>query len=143
MAAATSESGPTYPLPRYVYKILPSPPPTPIPEELPLSDLDRRDGFIHLSTAAQVPFTTSLFFNDHTSLSLLKVDTHTTLEQGGVYRWVENLPGCPHLYASRDGEWVNLGNANVVDWKEVKREEEQDWREVFKKLSEEGWLVDE
>ena len=42
------------PLPQYLYKILPSAPPSPIPADYPLSDLDRNDGFIHFSTAAQV-----------------------------------------------------------------------------------------
>lgn len=41
------------PLPRYVYKIIPEAPPSPLPAEWPLSDLDRNDGFIHLSTAKQ------------------------------------------------------------------------------------------
>jgi len=38
-----------------VYKIVPSAPPDPLPaEEYPLSELDRKDGFVHLSTAWQV-----------------------------------------------------------------------------------------
>lgn len=45
------------PLPTYIYKISPSQPPSPIPKEYPLSDLDRNDGFVHLSTASQVSFT--------------------------------------------------------------------------------------
>lgn len=42
------------PLPKFVYKIVPSAPPSPIPDEYPLSDLDKADGFVHLSTADQV-----------------------------------------------------------------------------------------
>lgn len=141
MAANTDT--PTYPLPRYVFKILPSAPPTPIPPALPLSDLDRQDGFIHLSTATQVPTTASLFFTTHTTLALLKVNTRPTLEQGGVYRWVKDLPGCPHLYSPREGEWVDLGSDNVSDWKEVSREEGQGWEDALKSLSEGGWLADE
>lgn len=49
-----SESIVPSPLPTYVYKILPSAPPTPLPSEYPLSELDRKDGFVHLSSATQV-----------------------------------------------------------------------------------------
>ncbi|KAH9847885.1 hypothetical protein C2E23DRAFT_473586 [Lenzites betulinus] len=140
---STATKTPTFPLPRYVYKILPEAPPIPIPAALPLSELDRKDGFIHLSNASQVPITASLFFAPNTTLSLLKVDTRATLEHGGVYRWVENLPGCPHLYSPRDGEWADLGSDNVVGWKEVKRVEGQGWEDALKTLAEEGWLVNE
>jgi len=47
-------AAPPSPLPEFVYKITPTPPPDPIPEAYPLSDLDRTDGFVHLSTAWQV-----------------------------------------------------------------------------------------
>lgn len=40
--------------PKYVYKIVPTEPTEPIPQEFPLSDLDKQDGFIHLSTGQQV-----------------------------------------------------------------------------------------
>lgn len=39
--------------PKYIYKIASSAPPDPIPTVYPLSELDKKDGFIHLSTAAQ------------------------------------------------------------------------------------------
>ncbi|KAI0670950.1 hypothetical protein C8Q78DRAFT_825596 [Trametes maxima] len=140
----TKHSSPTYALPPYVYKILPSPPPSPLPAALPLSDLDRKDGFIHLSTAVQTPTTASLFFAAHTTLTLLKVDTRVTREEGGgVYKWVEGLPGCPHLYAPVEGAWVNLGSSNVREWREVHRGDGQEWGDVLKGLSDEGWLVDE
>jgi uncharacterized protein (DUF952 family) len=42
------------PLPEFVYKITPAAPPNPIPEEYPLSELDQKDGFVHLSTGWQV-----------------------------------------------------------------------------------------
>lgn len=143
---STTTSAPVYPLPTYVYKILDSAPPSPIPPALPLSDLDRTDGFIHLSTAAQIPITASLFFTDARALWLLKIDTGKTREQGGVYRWVEDLPGCPHLYApdGKEGGWVHLGSTNVVgEGKEVSRAEGQTWEEAFDGLKAERWLVDE
>jgi hypothetical protein len=40
--------------PKYIYKIVPSAPEDPFPNEHPLSELDRNDGFVHLSTATQV-----------------------------------------------------------------------------------------
>ena len=42
------------PNPRYVYKIIPSAPPDPVPSEYPLSELDQKDGFVHLSNSTQV-----------------------------------------------------------------------------------------
>ncbi len=45
---------PPNPLPQYVYKIIPAPPPSPIPDSFPLSELDKKDGFVHLSAAFQV-----------------------------------------------------------------------------------------
>ncbi|KAI1793280.1 hypothetical protein LXA43DRAFT_234426 [Ganoderma leucocontextum] len=132
-----------HPLPIYVYKILSAAPPSPTPAVLPLSDLDRKDGFIHLSNASQIPITASLFFAPNTELWLLKVDTRKTIEAGGVYRWVEDLPGCPHLYAQTDGEWIDLGSGNVVSSASVARQEGQAWEDAFRGLKASGWLVDQ
>lgn len=41
-------------LPKYVYKIVDEEPPSPIPDPFPPSELDKQDGFIHLSTSWQV-----------------------------------------------------------------------------------------
>lgn len=41
-------------LPKFVYKIIPTAPPEPLPTEYPLSELDQTDGFVHMSTAEQV-----------------------------------------------------------------------------------------
>ena len=61
--------------PSYVYKLIPSstPPPEPIPEKLPLSDLDARSGFIHLSTASQVPGTLKHFFAEEPFVYVLRI----------------------------------------------------------------------
>lgn len=48
-------------LPRYVYKIVDAAPPSPLPEAFPLSELDSKDGFIHLSTAQQVSLNLVVF----------------------------------------------------------------------------------
>ncbi len=42
------------PLPRFVYKIVPTQPPEPVPAEYPHSELDQKAGFVHLSAAWQV-----------------------------------------------------------------------------------------
>ncbi|KAM5533599.1 hypothetical protein V8D89_012712 [Ganoderma adspersum] len=132
-----------YPLPTYVYKILSTAPPSPIPAALPLSDLDRQDGFIHLSNASQIPITASLFFQSNTELWLLKLNTRKTIDAGGIYRWNKELPGCPHLYAQTDGEWIDLGSGNVVSSVSVARQDGQTWEDAFLGLKESGWLVDQ
>lgn len=62
--------------PKFVYKLVPSssPIPEPLPETLPVSDLDQRSGFIHLSTALQVPNTLKHFFRDEPSVYVLRID---------------------------------------------------------------------
>ncbi|KAF9736877.1 hypothetical protein PMIN06_004372 [Paraphaeosphaeria minitans] len=69
------------PLPTYLYKILPSAPSSPLPGRLPLSDLDKNDGYIHLSTSEQVPGTADKWFNDFSELWLLKI-RYETLSSG-------------------------------------------------------------
>lgn len=91
------------PLPTYLYKILPSAPPTPLPERLPLSDLDRNDGYIHLSTSEQVPSTADKFFGTYTELWLLKIKYEV-------------------LAAGTDGDGkVNTKNKAEIKWEEVGR----------------------
>lgn len=62
--------------PTYLYKIIPSsnPPPNPLPEKLPLSALDSSSGFIHLSTAVQIPGTLKHFFADESLVYILRVN---------------------------------------------------------------------
>ena len=107
------------PLPHHLYKILPSAPPSPLPTSLPLSDLDRNDGYIHLSTADQVPSTADKFFNDASELWLLKIkydvlaagtdgDGEVHTDNKAEIRWEEVGRGCfAHLYHG------DLGNGNV------------------------------
>ncbi|KAG0648185.1 hypothetical protein D0Z07_5312 [Hyphodiscus hymeniophilus] len=63
------------PLPKYIYKILPSspPPPSPLPHSLPVSDLDKRDNFIHLSTSSQILGTLRNFFTHETHVYILRI----------------------------------------------------------------------
>lgn len=62
--------------PTYIYKLIPSTAPVPddLPERLPVSDLDQRSGFIHLSTAPQVPNTLKFFFNDEPLVYVLRIE---------------------------------------------------------------------
>ncbi|TVY44266.1 hypothetical protein LOCC1_G006807, partial [Lachnellula occidentalis] len=61
--------------PKYIYKILPpSPtPPSPLPTSLPLSDLDARDSFIHMSTSSQILGTLDNFFSSTPHVYILRV----------------------------------------------------------------------
>ncbi|CRG88102.1 hypothetical protein PISL3812_05129 [Talaromyces islandicus] len=62
--------------PRYVYKLVPSdaPIPEPLPDKLPVSNLDQQSGFIHLSTALQVPNTLKFFFKDEPLVYVLRIE---------------------------------------------------------------------
>ncbi|KAI8931347.1 hypothetical protein NX059_011686 [Plenodomus lindquistii] len=111
------------PLPTYLYKILPSAPPSPLPARLPLSDLDRNDGYIHLSTSEQVPGTADRFFGSVSELWLLKIryevlaagtDGDGAVKAGNQaeVRWEEAGHGCfAHLY----GADLGSGNVESVD----------------------------
>jgi uncharacterized protein (DUF952 family) len=109
------------PLPTYLYKILPSAPPSPLPSRLPLSDLDKNDGYIHLSTADQVPGTADKFFGNETELYLLRIkydvlaagtDGDGKVKADGEgkaeVKWEEVGRGCfAHFYGG------DLGSGNV------------------------------
>jgi len=60
--------------PKYVYKIVPGSLPNPLPRELPLSELDRADGFVHLSTAEQVGFSSLRSLRTRASFEMCSVD---------------------------------------------------------------------
>lgn len=65
--------------PRYLYKIIPSIAPVrePLPERLPVSDLDQNSGFTHLSMAQQVPNTLKRFFSEEPLVYILRIEyTH-------------------------------------------------------------------
>ena len=113
------------PPPTYLYKILPSAPPSPLPDRLPLSDLDRNDGYIHLSTSEQVPGTADKWFNDYTELWLLKiryetlasgVDASGEKKDGAEIKWEEVGRGVfAHFYGG------DLGRGNVVEVVKVEK----------------------
>ena len=122
------------PLPTYLYKILPEAPPSPLPVRLPLSDLDRNDGYIHLSTSEQVPSTADKFFADFTVLYLFKIryevlaagtDGDGTVKSEGQkpeIKWEEVGRGCfAHFY----GGDLGVGNIGEV----IKVEKKGSWAE--------------
>ena len=65
------------------------------------SDVDRRDGFIHFSTAAQVVETATKHFIGQTNLLLVRVDT---TKLGDLLKWEPSRGGAlfPHLYGDLD-----------------------------------------
>ncbi|MBI2714798.1 MAG: DUF952 domain-containing protein [Rhizobiales bacterium] len=65
------------------------------------SPVDRKDGFIHFSTAAQVEETTAKHFAGQDNLLLVRVDAGTF---GAALRWEPSRGGAlfPHLYGELD-----------------------------------------
>jgi uncharacterized protein (DUF952 family) len=63
------------------------------------SDADSRDGFIHFSTAAQLPGTAAKHFAGRLDLMLVAVDAATL---GDALKWEPSRGGelFPHLYAA-------------------------------------------
>ncbi|KAH7326096.1 hypothetical protein B0I35DRAFT_474790 [Stachybotrys elegans] len=105
------------PLPKYIYKISPTPPPQPIPAEYPLSELDQKDGFIHFSTATQVPQTADLFFTSASELWIMKLEL---AKWGPAIKWEGEGDGFPHLYG-------NFGKDDVLSVEKFEREEGKEW----------------
>jgi uncharacterized protein (DUF952 family) len=63
--------------PTHIYKLVSSHPPSvfePLPERLPLSALDTQSGFIHLSTALQLPGTLKRYFANEAQVYVLRLD---------------------------------------------------------------------
>ena len=65
------------------------------------AEIDLRDGYIHLSTAAQAPETLRLHFRGRDDLVILQLDS---LQLGEALRWEEARGGqsFPHLYGPLD-----------------------------------------
>jgi len=129
-------------LPNYVYKILPNtsffqgiPIPVPDSHEIKQTDVDARDGFVHMSTVAQLGGTLNRFFSSESDsiVQLLKVD-YKRLSAFKVVKWerASNGESFPHLYATLVGEYVR-------DVKLVARGV-HGWEDALGKLVEEGWL---
>lgn len=102
------------PQPNFVYKILPNTPvyqgtPVPVPASwiFPQSEIDAQDGFIHMSTATQLPGTLSRFFGSDETVQLLKID-YKRLSSFKIVKWEKASNGdmFPHLFAQLEGEYV-------------------------------------
>ncbi|CAG8959469.1 hypothetical protein HYFRA_00001367 [Hymenoscyphus fraxineus] len=130
--------------PKYIYKILPTSPPSPLPDCLPLSDLDSRDGFIHMSTSKQILGTLQNFFISAPSVVILRVLYERVEprikwemakglgpeEKGGCWDTEGRLGGFPHIYHTEGGE-LRLGKEEV--------ESVGTWLRVGDVWSKEGW----
>lgn len=110
--------------PTFWYKILDAAPPSPLPETLPATPLDAKDGFIHLSTASQIPITAGLFFTNVDCIWVLKLRREKI--DGRVDYPPQLGKSCPHIHDSRQG----LGKHNVERVIELRRGEGQDWKDV-------------
>ncbi|KAF9491643.1 hypothetical protein BDN71DRAFT_1452487 [Pleurotus eryngii] len=125
----------------YVYKLIhaSTPPPDPLPESLPLSEFDVQSGFIHLSTARQVPGTLKQFFTNEPRMYVLRIPIRAIEKD---VRWeAPSVPVSrdgvgdgtfPHLYSEKlgsaevesvalwekgEGTWDKaLGTEEVVSW---------------------------
>ncbi|PFH52856.1 hypothetical protein AMATHDRAFT_189062 [Amanita thiersii Skay4041] len=127
--------------PAYLYKIVSShtPPPDPLPQRLPLSDLDVASGFIHLSTATQVKGTVKCFFEGEPRVFLLKISFERVK---GNIKWEDphkhvqgdvNTDGrFPHLYST------HLGKEEVESYIELEKGID-DWETAFERVN--AWLV--
>ncbi|KAI1435235.1 hypothetical protein GGR50DRAFT_342053 [Xylaria sp. CBS 124048] len=116
------------PLPTYVYKIVPAAPPAPIPAQYPPSELDEKDGFIHLSTAIQVPLTADMFFTDVKTIWVVKVRFRP--EFHGITTW--DGTGCAHLYG-------NFGAEEVEGTQAFTRADGETWQAAMERQK--GFLV--
>ena len=69
-----------------------------------ITDLDRQDGFIHLSTAFQLAATLAFFFKDSDSLQLLQLDLEKIDDKKLIYESPHSnerkrKSAFPHLYS--------------------------------------------
>jgi uncharacterized protein (DUF952 family) len=142
MASSTSSKAPSY-----VYKLVPSSAPIldPLPDALPISELDSTSGFIHLSTSIQISNTLKLFFGSHSSVYILRIPYSGQVEE--KIRWEDpKAEVCgprggegmfPHLYNE-----LKLGKNEMDSVKLLeKASSDEGWDESLRKAEEEEWLI--
>lgn len=144
--------------PKYIYKIVETEPPTPLPAVFPPLALDKQDGFIHLSTArqvrtstestptpplspltrpTQVPLTASRFFATHQTLYLLKVRLANNPQTAPHTKW-ETAPHSNADTAGEDDFFPHLyGSFGAADIEAVRKVERRAGEEG--KVEGEGW----
>jgi hypothetical protein len=128
----------------FVYQIVDTPPPSPLPHALPAGSLDSQDGFVHTSIAGRIGQTADEFFGNHVQISLLKINLKAIREDPdapGQPRWAES-EGCVHIHPIRPGVLPRLGAGIVTSVSECARDREWTWKESMEGLIHEGWLVD-
>jgi uncharacterized protein (DUF952 family) len=77
-----------------------------------LEYIDLNDGFVHMSTSAQLGATLERFFGDVPEVQLLKID-FGRLSAFKVVKWEQTSAGVfPHLFSELTGEFVE--NARTV-----------------------------
>ncbi|BGP18689.1 hypothetical protein JCM10213_006910 [Rhodosporidiobolus nylandii] len=132
--------------PGYVYKIVPHstvnpryafPVPIPASHTFVMSELDAKDGYIHMSTSSQLSRTLNRFFAQDPKVVLLKLD-YGRLSAWKVVKWEPTSSGevFPHLYAQMEGENVE----SFLDL--VKEDGEASWDAALERAKEKGWLKD-
>ena len=75
-----------------------------------ITDLDKKDGFIHLSTAAQLNATLSLYFSKEKSVVLLQIDhakTHQQLKFEATSTLGNRNSSFPHYYGNLNTNFVS------------------------------------
>jgi uncharacterized protein (DUF952 family) len=117
-------------LPKYLFKIVVEEPDA-RSETIKLSELDKESGFIHLSTASQVPQTCNLFFSTSNKLHIIKFPYSKIRHRT---RW-EHAPDREELFPHVYGE---LGIAEMHSVRTFYKGENT-WTDV---LGEETWLFE-
>ncbi|OAX36621.1 hypothetical protein K503DRAFT_793306 [Rhizopogon vinicolor AM-OR11-026] len=132
-----------YTKPTYIYKLIPSsaPPPDPLPDRLPVSDLDQTSGFVHLSTSLQVPNTLKFFFKDDPRAYILRIP-YDPIEKS--IKWEDpKAEACgprggegmfPHLYNE-----YKLGKDEVESVQTLEKGPDGSWDSALKAA--EAWLT--
>ncbi|OCB89474.1 hypothetical protein A7U60_g3364 [Sanghuangporus baumii] len=145
MTRMSDSSGPTY-----IYKLVPSSAPDPpfdeLPERLPVSDLDKNSGFIHLSTARQVPGTLKFFFADDPKVYVLRLRYDAMISQ---IRWEDpKAEVCgprgdegmfPHLYNGLNLGRDEIEGVYIIEKTSCEGDSGGNWDEALKKAD--SWLV--
>ncbi|KAK3069757.1 hypothetical protein LTR53_011652 [Teratosphaeriaceae sp. CCFEE 6253] len=115
---------------RFLYKILTAPPPRTIPRTL--TAVDAADGFIHFSTAAQTPATSSRFFAAESSIWLVKIDCRKLEAGPGKLKWEASKSHgvFAHLYDA------DVAGTAVVEVVEKTRKVDEKWEDLLGGLEE-------
>jgi len=125
----------------YIYKLIPSsaPPPDPLPTHLPLSDLDESSGFIHLSTAAQVPGTLRRFFSSEPKVYVLRIP-YDQVEKDIRWESPDAKGLFPHLY--NNGRLGSGEVDSVAEWENANpgsNDSAAGWDDALTKAA--SWLI--